>query len=165
MSAPHPVVVGVDGSHESLVACDYACREALERGCPLLLVHAYGPIVAADEGADDFGAPAMRREGHRILRDAAKHVRRLGGAEPAVDVVVVRGRPREILAGLSRGAQLLVIGEPPSPHGEPGVAGNAIALAAAAACPVVVVPKAFRDGAEEPIVVIAASGARTGATP
>ncbi|MFI6471212.1 universal stress protein [Streptomyces sp. NPDC050516] len=44
-----PIVVGLDGSRESVAAADWAAREALRRGLPLRLIHAWeGPPEPAE---------------------------------------------------------------------------------------------------------------------
>ncbi|WP_408997247.1 universal stress protein [Streptomyces europaeiscabiei] len=64
-----PVVVGLDGSSESLAAADWAAREALRRGLPLRLVHAWpGGMTPAGSGLPELDAPRHRAQ--RILRDA-----------------------------------------------------------------------------------------------
>ena len=55
-----PVVVGVDGSEESLRAVEWAAREAHRHGAPLRLVSA--PAVPPRMLASD-GGPAGGREG------------------------------------------------------------------------------------------------------
>ncbi|WP_328835262.1 universal stress protein [Streptomyces europaeiscabiei] len=64
-----PVVVGLDGSSESLAAADWAAREAVRRGLPLRLVHAWpGGMTPAGSGLPELDAPRHRAQ--RILRDA-----------------------------------------------------------------------------------------------
>ncbi|MCT7353874.1 universal stress protein [Streptomyces sp. 15-116A] len=64
-----PVVVGLDGSRESLAAADWAAREALRRGLPLRLVHAWESGTSPDE-SDLPELEAPRHWARRILRGA-----------------------------------------------------------------------------------------------
>ncbi len=64
-----PVVVGLDGSRESLAAADWAAREALRRGLPLRLVHAWeGGMTPGESELPELEAP--RHWARRILRGA-----------------------------------------------------------------------------------------------
>ena len=55
-----PVVVGLDGSRESLAAADWAAREALRRGLPLRLVHAWAGGTSPDESESPSLPQAVR---------------------------------------------------------------------------------------------------------
>jgi nucleotide-binding universal stress UspA family protein len=105
-----PVVVGLDGSRESLAAADWAAREALRRGLPLRLMHAWEGGVTPDESElPELEAP--RFWARRILRDAvdrlnerypqvslsAEHVSR-----PATDALIEAGDEAELLVLGSR---------------------------------------------------------------
>ncbi|MFE0514345.1 universal stress protein, partial [Streptomyces sp. NPDC058964] len=80
MLQSRPVVVGVDGSRESLAAADWAAREALRRGLPLRLVHAWEGLPDDDVHADlpELRAPQYHaRRGRRgavlMLYEAYPH--------------------------------------------------------------------------------------------
>lgn len=151
-SASRPVLVGIDGTEESLRACDHAWAEARARGCGVVLVHAFQPIVS-DGVETPFGLAEMRQEGHRVLREAALHLRRLGAGDDDVRVALTRGRPTRVLAKDSRAACLLVIGRRPSVAGHTVSGSKAVGLAALSACPVVVVPAHHDVAVSGPIVV------------
>ena len=135
----HSVLVGIDGSGRSLAAADWAAREAALRGVPLRLVNASPPLPG-----DAVPAPAVQTlhdVGERMLQRA---IADLGARHPELRV---RGEqtadaPAVALLGAARGAELLVIGVRGS-GGFDGLAVGSVALrvAAAAACPVVLVPE------------------------
>ncbi|MFI5797885.1 universal stress protein [Streptomyces sp. NPDC051677] len=112
------VVAGLDGSRESLAAADWAAREALRRGLPLRLVHAW-------EGLPDDGADADLPE----IRVPQYHARRvlLGALEllneryPGLYIAAeqVRRQPGPALLAAAENAELLVIGS----QGTGGVGG------------------------------------------
>ncbi|MGY4742242.1 universal stress protein [Streptomyces sp. ATMOS53] len=113
-----PVVAGLDGSKESLAAADWAAREALRRGLPLRLVHAW-------EGLPDDGADADLPE----IRVPQYHARRVlhGALEllteryPGLYISAeqVRRQPGPALLAAAEIAELLVIGS----QGTGGVGG------------------------------------------
>ncbi|MFR0354598.1 universal stress protein [Streptomyces sediminimaris] len=67
-----PVVVGLDGSRESLAAADWAAGEALRRGLPLRLVHAWVGLSPEASRLPELEAP--RHWARRILRTALDQV-------------------------------------------------------------------------------------------
>lgn len=127
------IVAGVDRSARSRVAADWAAHEALLRGCSLHVVHVsplngldaaqqwpYRPEIVADQGLDRVMArhPALRAESVRLTGTASR-----------------------ALHSQSRETEMIVLGL----RGEGGHAGlplgsTALAVAGAAACPVVLVP-------------------------
>ncbi|MEV5986652.1 universal stress protein [Streptomyces sp. NPDC052051] len=129
-----PVVAGVDGSVESLSAAEWAAREALRRGRPLLLVHAFRRRPRQQADASENGAPPRD-----VLRSAAEHLRR---ACPGVRVAdePVEGPAPEALLQAAEKAELLVVGS----RGLSGIKGLlvgsvALAVVADATRPVVLV--------------------------
>ncbi|MHC3472683.1 universal stress protein [Streptomyces sp. 7R007] len=102
-----PVVVGLDGSRESLAAADWAAREALRRGLPLRLVHAYEGLAPDASDLPELEAP--RYWARRILRGAMD---RLGEQYPQVFMSATQvPRPAaEALVTAATEAELLVLG-------------------------------------------------------
>ncbi|MFI6559417.1 universal stress protein [Streptomyces sp. NPDC050534] len=104
-----PVVVGLDGSRESLAAADWAAGEALRRGLPLRLVHAWVGLSSDASQLPELEAP--RYWARRILRGAMdqlseRHPQVYLSAEqiprPAVDALAEAGADAELLVLGSR---------------------------------------------------------------
>jgi len=150
-----PVVVGVDGSDSALRAARWAAAEAQRRDAPLRLVTAYPwtreTVVGAPGLGEEFhGGLQLRAEHH--MAAAAAAVEDVAPGRP-LDRAVVIGYPIGVLTEEARQAQLLVLGS----RGLGGLSGLlagsvAVALAAKAAAPVVVV-RGAQAGASGPVVV------------
>ncbi|MFJ4077669.1 universal stress protein [Streptomyces iakyrus] len=134
-----PVVVGLDGSQESLAAAHWAAREALRRGLPLRLVHAWEGLPENDTEASlpELRAPQYHARG--VLRGA---VDQIDERYPQLHVTAeqVRRQPGPALLDKAENAELLVIGS----QGLSGVGGFvagsvAMATVAHAERPVVLV--------------------------
>ena len=144
----HPVLAGIDGSERSSAAADWAAREAALRGVPLRLFHAFprlpGPATVPGPALD-----TLHRMGAQMLE---RVVADLGDRYPDIEV---RGEqaddaPAAALLVAARAAGLLVVGTRGT-GGFDGLAVGSVALrmAAAAPCPVVLVPQrpgAFGEG-------------------
>lgn len=105
-----PVVAGIDGSGAALRAAEWAAAEAAAHGVPLRLVYV----------VPDIDKPAFRPGGlrYREAFDSLARVRRaVAGRHPdldgprrlGIDVLVVRGRPEQVLVEQSRSARLLAL--------------------------------------------------------
>jgi nucleotide-binding universal stress UspA family protein len=145
LSPEHPrgIVLGVDGSETSLTATRFAFAAASARQLPLTVVHAVwdpgsgSPVVYPREPT--ASSPSLNGAESPDIDDTIA-----GGREDYPDVGVVtryeNGRPAQVLADLSAGADLLVLGA----HGQGTTGGpllgsvsrNALQLAP---CPVAVV--------------------------
>ncbi|WP_406411408.1 universal stress protein [Streptomyces sp. NBC_01614] len=139
----HPVLAGIDGSERSSAAADWAAREASSRGVPLRLVHASPPLPGTV-----LPGPALDRLHHMGARMLQRVVTDLRDRYPDVEV---RGEqtdeaPAAALLDAARDAGLLVVGTRGT-GGFDGLSVGSVALrvAAAAPCPVVLVPQ--RPGA------------------
>jgi nucleotide-binding universal stress UspA family protein len=130
-----PVVVGVDGSPESLAALRWAADYAGRAGAPL---HA---VIAWEHGTGfgfQLSGGSLPEEARRTLERAVRKV--LGAAAGGVALEVVEGRAEDVLVAASRDARLLVVGD----RGYSSVAGLLIghcgeACVRHAACTTVVV--------------------------
>jgi nucleotide-binding universal stress UspA family protein len=142
MSVPavRRIVVGVDGSFESVAALRWACREASLRGAE---VHAVHVREAQCHSLASYAAPASSSPDDFSVEDLAKSVH----AELAPDVEVraeaVDGLAARILLERCAGADMLVLGTASDTAGASRPAGPVIrACLRRAACPVVVISAA-----------------------
>ncbi|MFI9600215.1 universal stress protein [Streptomyces sp. NPDC052043] len=104
-----PVVAGLDGSRESLAAAHWAAREALRRGLPLRLVHAWEGLPDTAQGADLPEIRVPQSRARRMLRDT---VDQLTASYPRLELSgeQVRRQPGPALLDEAQNAELLVIG-------------------------------------------------------
>ncbi len=159
-AAGAPVVVGVDGSPDSLAAADLAANEAIARRLPLEIVYAFLPPFAARPGfpppdlpPTTLEAPAddLRRHAEQVLHEAAARVR---DDHPGLRIItrLRDGFPAGVLTAASREASVVVVGH----RGRGGFAGLltgsvGVQLASHAACPVIVARGS--PPADAPVVV------------
>ncbi|HXV94397.1 MAG TPA: universal stress protein [Pseudonocardia sp.] len=161
--AAAPVLVGFDGSPSAMHAVRWAAGEAERRRVPLRLVCAFGEATTwrpGDAGAGGEYRDVLLTSGNDGLARAAA-----AAADEAPGIRVERqampGEPIPRLTAESRTAQLAVVGT----RGLGGVTGLlagsvSVALAAHAACPVVVVRGPTADAAPpaEGAVVVGVDG-------
>ncbi|WP_024761360.1 universal stress protein [Streptomyces exfoliatus] len=143
------IVAGVDGSPESLAAADWAAREALHRGLPLRLAHAWRwepidlPLVQDRAGQE--------RVADEILREAEATVARRH-PDLTLTAEVLPDTPVAALLGAESGAEMLVIGS----RGHGAVTGFLLGsygqqIIGAATRPVVAVRSRDGEPAEPPV--------------
>ncbi|MFF3111126.1 universal stress protein [Kitasatospora sp. NPDC057904] len=147
-----PVVVGFDGSPESLAATEWAVREAQRRRCPLTLLQAWPGPHRDVAGRDE----TFRRAQEQLASREAE----LSEMAPGVAVTAspVSGDPVEALEEAGRTAALLALGS----HGLGTIRGYLTGSVSQevlrrAPCPVVLVraqaPGAQGGGSDGPVVV------------
>jgi nucleotide-binding universal stress UspA family protein len=141
------IVAGLDGSPESLAAADWAAREALRRGLPLRLLHAWilESTQHSDAPAPLIGTDPQRHWAERIPREAAAVLRRRY-PDLRLEAVQVSRQPTAALLAAARDSELLAIGSR-------GLGAFAGFLVGSVALPVVA-------RAARPVVLV-----RAGATP
>ncbi|MFE7232379.1 universal stress protein [Streptomyces sp. NPDC002405] len=102
-----PVIVGVDGSAESLAAVEWAAREAVRRDRPLRMVHARNWTRRQTES--EPANTAQQHLARRTLRLAEEHIR---GSVPDVQLTdeQVEGPATAALLKATEQAELLVLG-------------------------------------------------------
>jgi nucleotide-binding universal stress UspA family protein len=109
--AGKPIIVGTDGSEDSMRAVEWAAREAALRGSPLRIVSVPQRLVSWHQPQGTRGAPA--KGAHQscacALASAAERVAQLEPAR-ALDTQLLSGRPARTLAETTAGASMLVIG-------------------------------------------------------
>ncbi|MDZ5078115.1 universal stress protein [Nesterenkonia sp. HG001] len=158
-SRPHGVVVGVDGSEQSLRAAHWAAAEANRRKLPLTVVTAYSlPAFAAssmDGGYALMDESALRQGSEKVIDQAKEFLRDYPGE---VGYAIESGDPAGVLLDYSQHAEVLVVGS----RGRGGFLGRLLgsvsaALPAHAKCPTVVVPLKFSS--QESNAVTTATGA------
>jgi nucleotide-binding universal stress UspA family protein len=136
------VVVGVDGSDSALRAVRWAADEAIRRHEPLRLVTAFSWTEEHVIGMPGLGAQYRDLLLDQSRKALANAVTVATERQPTLDISheLRTGFPIGTLADESRRARLLVVGDRGLNGATELVAGSvAVALAAHAACPVVVV--------------------------
>ncbi|MBN9102631.1 MULTISPECIES: universal stress protein [unclassified Pseudonocardia] len=145
------VVVGVDGSEDSLRAVRWGAAEAGRRHIPLRLVHAFGwgqsDVVGHPELGHRYRDTLLAHARDQLHRAAQVAEERTPGVDVEEQLVV--GAPMAVLGDESRRAQVLVLGDRGLGRLQGLLLGSvAAALGAHAACPVVVVRGSERDPAD-----------------
>jgi nucleotide-binding universal stress UspA family protein len=135
-----PVIVGTDGSEESLLAVEWAGREAALHHLPLLVVSALAPLPWISPGS--FGDEVTDVARKRMQRALVAATDRAAGVAPGlkIDTELVSGPAAPALAALASQAAMLVAGS----RGAGGFAAMILGsvsryLATHARCPVLVV--------------------------
>jgi nucleotide-binding universal stress UspA family protein len=137
------VVVGVDGSEESIAALSWAARYATAVGATLRAVAAWHFPAAAGTAPVGFAPEPVRAEAEEHVRDsiAAAIAKVLQGpAAEKVETKIAYGHPAQVLLDESSDADLLVVGH----RGRGAFTGMLVGSVSThcvthATCPVVVV--------------------------
>ncbi|HEX5534667.1 MAG TPA: universal stress protein [Actinomycetales bacterium] len=111
-----PVVVGVDGSPGAEEALRFAARYALDTASPLEVVTSWSMPAGDSWAAQYWDSIAPEHESHPVIEAAeqvaAQSRERVLTEHPElpVEMRVLQGGPAQVLAGLSSGARLVVVG-------------------------------------------------------
>jgi nucleotide-binding universal stress UspA family protein len=139
--ATRPVVVGVDGSQESLHAAQWAAMEAVRHGAPLRIVSAPAmpPRALARDLAPETVANAVRGMSARALDEAITRAEEVTTGL-LIETDILTGPPAVAVTRSGAGALMIVVGA----RGTGGFAGMLLGSisrysAMHAQCPVVVV--------------------------
>ncbi|MEW2708883.1 universal stress protein [Streptomyces koyangensis] len=129
---PQPVIVGVDGTSDSLLAADWAAREARRREAPLLLLYGYKRFGFGKDGYED-------EEARKLLDASLTWVREHHGDVEAEAELVVRPES-ELLVERGNDAQMIVLGSRrPGPVTGFILGSVGLRVLSQAACPVVLI--------------------------
>jgi nucleotide-binding universal stress UspA family protein len=139
-----PVVAGVVDTREGLAAAEWAAREALRRGLPLRLVHAWE--AGLPEGGTEGAMPELKAAQYHARRVLHSALDRLSEQYPQLHITAeqVHKPPVPALVAEAERAELLVIGSQ-GPSGLGGFLPGSVALATAARI-------------ERPLVLVRAKG-------
>lgn len=138
-----PIVVGIDGSADSVKALRWAAEHARAHTAPLVALAAFDvPRIYGPMAMTGWENPsAVKKAARSMLADT---VEKALGEGATVEQRVQRGHPAEVLVVASKAAQHLVVGS----RGHGGFAGMLLGsvsqhVIAHAQCPVTVMPHSF----------------------
>jgi nucleotide-binding universal stress UspA family protein len=163
-TGPRPVIAGVDGSPDSMVAADLAAVEATVRDAPMEIVHGFAPAMLARPATMPPDIPPMatlpepvdaelRANAEQMLHEAAARVR---ADHPDLPVItrLHDGAPAAVLTAASHHAALVVVGHRGAGGFTGLLAGSvAVQLVSHAAAPVIVARGEPAFGGSAPVVV------------
>ncbi|WP_020576630.1 universal stress protein [Actinopolymorpha alba] len=150
------LVVGVDGSENSLRALDWAVEEAARRDSPVRMVYAFELAGRRTLARPQSNMAEMYAEGTEVFAAARAHLGDRRGASFVVGTALHEGRPSQVLIDLTTRAQMCVVGRRGRSRLASFVLGStSMALAVRLRIPLVVVPPEWRpdDGGTSPVLV------------
>ncbi|MFG1911981.1 universal stress protein [Kribbella sp. NPDC048928] len=104
MSTELPVLVGIDGSRDGLIALNWAASYAAQHEAPLHAVH----VRDDDRQHPDGMLPDGADDGSEVLDDALQELDRIGFRNAALEVR--HGHPAQVLLELAERSSALVVG-------------------------------------------------------
>jgi len=133
-----PIVVGIDGSSQSLAALRWALREGAQSGAPVHVVHCWQPQNLTEYA---LVAPhSFARASACMLDNEIAAALAEMQVKPEVQPISIHGRPATALLNVADGAAMLVLGDHVRTDLQDIVFGHVIrSCEKHAACPVVVV--------------------------
>lgn len=158
MAVDGPVLVAVADDQPAIL--DFAVREAARQGCGLRLVRAYAVPPAPVTAMAGVDIPASYRAGAQDVLDAAVRQVSGRGEQVAIESALVKGHTPTVLERESERARLIVIGPAARKPWYVKMFEGEVThhLVERAACPVVVVPKDWRELAPGAPVVVVVDG-------
>ena len=142
-----PIVVGIDGTRASERALRWAMDEAVVRGCPLHVVHAwnYEPLADWRESTPE----QARQESEALIDEALQAVSVGRTTLPEIVRHSLRGYAAEVLEAVSQGAAMLVVASHTGHAFRQIVLGStSMHVIRHAHAPIVVIPVTDRELAE-----------------
>lgn len=136
------ILVGADGSEQSLAVLEFAYREASLRDLPLTVVHCFWDINATTSAAYTVAEPSLDRQSERRLLAESMSGMAEKFPEVAVRTAMAMGLPQEVLVRLGERMNLLVVGAHQSGRISRMLFGGSVSVAVVehVSCPVAVVP-------------------------
>lgn len=154
-----PIVVGVDGTDQSMLAVRYAAREAQSLGCGIRLVHATPEIVPMAPMLPLISVETLDQMSHRIVNGAKQVAYDMTDGEVPVDKLIRSGSRVHILVEASEDARLIVLGHRDrSIFGRVFTSSTCTGVASRAHSPVVCVPTEWTLGNRHGSVVVGVEG-------
>ncbi|MDG9687570.1 universal stress protein [Streptomyces sp. DH18] len=127
-----PIIVGVDGTSDSLLAVGWAAGEARRLGAPLLLLHGHEPFFLSDAGREHQAAEQAL---HSALAWVGDHY---DDVEASAELVALP--EAELLTERGREAQMIVLGSRrPGPVTGFLLGSVGLRVLSRAVCPVVMI--------------------------
>jgi nucleotide-binding universal stress UspA family protein len=150
-----PVVVGVDGTDQSLNAVRFAVAEAVRMGCGLCLVHALPELADTAPIVPLAGFEIFDEVSQRIMQQAEQTARAASGDGLPLEKVIRTGTRVHVLVEASEEARLVVLGHRDRPAHERVLTGStSTGVATRAHCPVVCVPTSWTGAPDHQRVVV-----------
>ena len=142
-----PIVVGVDGTPASDRALDWALVEAVVRGCPLHVVHAWTFEALTDW--TETTEQRVRAESEALIEKAVQKASEQRQELPEISRKSLRGDAAETLERASEGAAMLVVASHTGHRIRQIVLGStSMHVVRHAHAPIVVIPVNDRELAE-----------------
>ena len=150
------ILVGFDGSDDSVAALHFAIAEAQGRSGVLHLVHVIDDSVLNSAWGIVFNADSFEREAASALAQARDVALAAGVPSDRLETAVVTGHPASALTKLAEHASLLVVGRRAQSGTESMFVGStAVGVATNAPCAIVVVSDLGSDKAPTGLVSVA----------
>ena len=136
------ILVGADGSEESLAVLEFAYREASLRDLPLTVVHCYWDLNAATAASYTLTERRLDRQSERLLLAESMSGMAEKFPEVSVRTAIAMGAPQDVLVRLGERMDLLVVGAHQVGTVSRMLFGGSVSVAVVehANCPVAVVP-------------------------